>query len=349
MIHLSPRLRVLGTFALRLVIATVLLYLVVQNWNQLAIDPSKFSIGLIMLSALLYPFSFGLIVAVWHQIMRLQIGSTDWRRDSRIYCYSNLVRSLPFGLFWRISGRTMLYLQANVSSASVIAASLWEIVLHAASAMVLLLPTLAIRAVAVSTWVWGFALALALIAVIVVLRRIRNRFVEENISIVNLCTVCQKRGKVLALILILNSVTWLNAALMLQLLVYAVAPQTAFDYINALQTWLVAGLVSYAIFLLPFLDVGTKEVTMAVVLSAHMPLPIGIVIAVLNRLIFTVSDLLCSLLTLLLVRQGRGKTAYQAIVQNPNPRNILIPMRYGIANEEYKATNDNSHSQETQE
>lgn len=310
----SPYLRVLGALALRAVTGAVLIYLVLQNWNLLALDWTRFNIGLILLSTLLYPFVFGAMVVIWHQIMRLQIGSTDWRRDTRIYCYTNLVRSLPLGLFWRIGGRTVLYLKANVSSQPVIAGSLWEMILHALSALLIFCSIWIFRPIAVDTWIWVFAIAAVFIAVVIAFRRIGQYLNRDTTSdwrgaLQELRMRWWTQGKSLAFILILNGATWFIAAVNLQLLVYAIAPQVPFDYLDALQTWLIVGMAGYVVVALSFLDVGAREATMVLVLSGYMPPTPSIVIAILTRLIMIAGDWFWSLIGLLLIRANSDAEA----------------------------------------
>jgi len=308
MARLSSRFNMLGGGALRVAIGITLVYLIVQNWNQLAIDPLKYNIGLILLATLLYPITFGTIVVVWHYIMRLQIGSMDWLRDSRIYCHATLARSLPLGLVWRIGGRVVLYHNENVAGQAVVAASLMEIVLHAAAAVILLLPTLAIRPAPVGAWIFWGALVIVFVAMISLAQRIRRQSATQTgfdlrTAWRSLPTMWRKQGKLLTLILGLNGMTWLVAAVGLQMIIYAVAPQIALDYLDALQIWLITGLSSYVVYVLPFLDVGAKEATMAVVLSAYMPLTIGVALAILYRLIFLVCDIFWPLVGLFLARK----------------------------------------------
>ncbi len=314
MMIISPRVRIFSVFVLRTITGLALVLIAIQNWNQLAIDWQKFNIGLILLSALLYPISFCLILLVWFHIMQIQVGSFDWRRDSTIYCYSNLVRSLPFGVLWRMGGRVVFYLKENISESSTIAASLWEIVFHVASAIALLLGAIVLRPVAIGTWFWGLALVVASIAVASVVRRIGRQLRSAGVLDIHgvvqtLLNILLRQAKTLGLILILNGITWLNASVMLQLIVYAINPVASFDYLDAVQVWLISGMTGYVVLFLPFLDIGAKEATMTILLSAHMPLAVGLMIALLYRLIFMLSDILWSVIALQVVRwQGDWKS-----------------------------------------
>ncbi len=289
---------------LRVVVTIALVYIIARTWEQVAGDAREINWGLLLLSALLYPVSFALIMIVWHFIMRLQTGSNSWQRDGFVYCYSNLVRNLPLGFFFRIAGRVVSYDADNISRSATVTASLWEVVLHMIPAVLLLMVALLLRPVAVGEWFWILALVIVLIVGGVLVRRLwaQLKLSDPRAALDGLGQLVRAHGQTLALILVLNGITWLVAGAMLLLQVYAVDSQAHFDYLNALQIWLISGLFGYVALLLPFLDYGAKEATMAVLLSPFMPSGIAVVISILYRLTFTISDVVWSLVGLLVVK-----------------------------------------------
>ncbi len=308
---IPPRLMTPVVIVLRIVVTIALVFIIARTWEQVAGDAREINWGLLLLSALLYPISFALIMIVWHLIMRLQAGSNSWRRDGAVYCYSNLVRTLPLGFFFRIAGRVVSYDQDNISRTATVTASLWEVVLHMIPAVVLLLLALLLRPVAVGEWFWILALVIVLIVGIVLFRRLRTQLksTDPRTALDGLGQLVRTHGQMVALILVLNGITWLVAGAMLLLQVYAVDPLAQFDYLDALEIWLISGLFGYVALLLPFLDYGVKEATMTVLLSAFMPPGLGVVISILYRLTFTVSDVVWSLVGLLVVKSPAAPEA----------------------------------------
>lgn len=293
---------------LRVTVGVCLVALVLGGWGDLVAQSQSFNIGLALACAALYPVSFVLMLAVWLRMTTLQVGGRDWRRHVLIYCRTNLVRGLPLGLFWRVGGRVLQYDKLSVPRSAVVAVSLWEIALHSTAAALLLCITLLLRPVVIGVWLPGFAVLLAVSSVAVLAYRhggppprvVLAAAVPGSIGAWR--GLLQGRLGAVAGILGAYAITWLNAGLMLLLLVRAVAPQAAFDFVDGTQVWAVAGLAGYVAFLLPFLDVGAKEATMTVLLTAHMAPSLAVVIAILWRLVFTVCDIACSFTGLLAMR-----------------------------------------------
>ena len=62
------------------------------------------------------------------------------------------------------------------------------------------------------------------------------------------------------------------------------------DFPLVLQSWLISGLVSFIVFLLPF-GFGLRDVTLVYLLSFVIPLPIAIVVTLFMRLWVMINEL----------------------------------------------------------
>jgi len=277
----------------------VLLYGLITNWHELASYHWEIAYWPIPVALLLYGVAVALAATIWGSIVRRLGGRSHWAHDLRIYCTSSLAKRLPTPL-WFVMGRVYLYEELGVSKAISSLATVVEGVLVLFSGLVTLLAFIPLSGSSALlgryTWV---IIALAAACLVLVLRPQSLR------SVVN--WLARRLGHGQAIVDDLDyqhmllwtgmySIVWILGGMILYLLV-RIVHHLPIQYLPAvIGIWVSGGVVSHVAIVLPG-GLGIKELTMAVMLSALVPMPIAIIISIVARLWFALNELLWLLLS----------------------------------------------------
>jgi hypothetical protein len=231
----------------------------------------------------LYWGALAIAIANWHSIIGSLGARLGFRRNMKLYCFTNLSRQLP-GILWFVGTRVFKYEREGVPKAVTSASIVLELALLTFSNLLvclLIMPALpqldlAQRALLV-------LLLLPLVLVVVwprVLIRVMNRLLawvgRPGLS-------ASPRGRNMVAWSALYSLAWLLGGLFLYALVLAVSPVAPPHPVEIVAAWALSNLVSKLRFVLP-IGIGWSEVSLAYLLSLAMPLPTAIIITVLSWL-----------------------------------------------------------------
>ncbi|MFH1086785.1 MAG: lysylphosphatidylglycerol synthase domain-containing protein [Chloroflexota bacterium] len=277
----------------------VLSYGVVRNWQQLLAFQWQLTFWPLPVAMLLYPVELALTVGVWRCIIGRMGGQSRWRQDLRIYCTANIARRLPT-VVWFVAGRLYLYQELGVSKSISSLATVVEgvLVLFSGLLTLVMLAPLSGGMGALTPYTWLLAL-MALACMVVVLR---PAFLKRAVDWLALRfghgrTIANEVDyRHMLLWTACYVVVWAVGGLIVYLLVRMVHPLPWGRLPAVIAAWVGGGVVSHVALFLPG-GLGLKELTMAALLSALVPMPIAIVIAVLTRIWFSLNELLWFVLT----------------------------------------------------
>ena len=284
-----------------------LAYGVVQNWRELVAYDWRVAYWPLPIALLLYGVALGLAVLVWGGIVRCMGGRSTWMQDLRIYCASSLAKRLPTPL-WFMLGRVYLYEELGVSKAVSSLATVMEGVLVLFSGLVMLLALVPLGGglAFLQRYVWVVA-GLAALCLVLILRPQSLRWAVNGLA--------RRLGRGQALVqdvdyqhmllwISLYSIVWVVGGVIFFLLLRTVYPVPVRHLPVVIGAWVTGGVVSHVALFLPG-GLGLKEVTMAALLSAVVPMPIAILVSVVARLWFSLNELLWLLLSSRLVLRRR--------------------------------------------
>jgi hypothetical protein len=269
-------------------------YLVYQNWPQLR--EYRYHLRehypLIILSFLLYPTGFVPTVIGWHKIMKYVGGVSVFKINARIYCYTCLARRIPGGV-WHIAGRAYLNKEQGVRhSLSVLGSALeWTLMVMSGLFVYLLttlLPVSGNRADGGLSPGVAFALLLPLIILLsppVINRTLRFVLKKWHGQVYQDMSPADVLGLMSVYLL-----AWIAGGMLLYILIRALYPLAVTMLPAVIGAWAGASAMGLiAAYLIQGL--GVREVTLAVMLSAFMPLPVGIITSILFRLLLTAGEI----------------------------------------------------------
>lgn len=242
------------------------------DWRMMA--------GPVAFGLLLYGLALGIQSAVWIGLF-VQLTGTPWNwQDVRTYFATHLMRRLP-GAPWYMAGRTVAYRERSSEAArAALAVSLLEWGGIILSGFVW---------VAWGRWGWGGLVGMVglLIFLMPGLRcwRWPARWVPlERFSL-----------PTLYLALLGYGTQWFIAAWMLYQLLMALTSGRAPSLLETGGLWAISGVISGLMVFAPA-GLGIREVSLVALLEPHVGLGYAALAALLMRLIFTVGDLLWSVL-----------------------------------------------------
>lgn len=245
----------------------------------------------VLLGLLLYGLALGLQGAVWIELFSI-LTSTPWTlEDVKTYFMTHLMRRLP-GAPWYMAGRAAVYRERSPeASRAALAVSFVEwggIILSG-------LPWLAL-----GCWGWGAAvLAFCLLLLVIVSLRHwkwpRRWVALDHFSFRSLATA-----------LVMYESQWLLAAIILHLLLRALTPAYAPDFLETGAIWAMSGIVSSLAVFAPA-GLGIRELSLVGLLESTIGLSYAMVVALLMRVIFTIGDMLWGMLVWLAFALGTRK------------------------------------------
>jgi hypothetical protein len=240
-------------------------------------------------------YSAALLVAAvgWNLIMGRLTGVPDFRRNFKLYCYTNLVRRLP-GLPWWLLGRVYLYEQDGVARSITTASSLVELAAIILSGGLIYLTTqfFSARPTSGPDHVW--LLALLFLGLLVSHPRL-----------------IQTAGRRLGWTQVPTDLTWQDTLIWVgtYAAVWAIGGMILLSGINIIfplpvtqlpgvtGAWTLSGLMATLITLAP-MGLGIKEATLTLLLQPYMPVPLAAIVAILLRVELTLAELTWAVLSL---------------------------------------------------
>lgn len=230
----------------------------------------------VLLGLLIYGVALGLQGAVWIGLFAA-LTATPWTlEDVKTYFMTHLLRRLP-GAPWYMAGRAAMYRERSPEAArAALAVSFVEW-------GGIILSGLVWVALGRLGWLAAAFTLLVLALVLVPLRRWKfpTRWVAlERFSLQSLFSA-----------LAAYEVQWFLAAMMLYVLLQALAPVQAPDFLESGAIWAISGIVSSLVVFAPA-GLGIRELSLVGMLEPVIGLGYATLAALLMRVIFTVGDVL---------------------------------------------------------
>lgn len=273
-------------------------YTIYRNWHEVVSYEWTVNYAYVALSFILYSLALGVAIRGWGSIMERLGGPCSFRKNARIYCLSNLARRLP-GSLWFIAGRVYWYEKEGIAKSTTSAGVLWEMILMILSGLLVYLSSLPLCP---DLWsAGGFYLLLLSIPLGIAV-------IHPTALGILLNFLLRKLGRRQVLIskvsprdtlrwLLLYALVWIMGGIILFLFISAFHPMSIIHLPALIGIWALSGVTACLIFFVPA-GLGIKEVTLALLLSRYLPLPIATVIALLLRVWLTLSELVWTLVYL---------------------------------------------------
>jgi glycosyltransferase 2 family protein len=281
------------------VLLLVLLFLgygVYTHWGELQQYEWTADVRYLLLAVGAYGLPFAAVLLAWHRVMAGIGAMSDLRINARIFCYSNLPKRIP-GVVWYIASRAHLYKEEGVARSVTVLGTLLETVLLIVSGLLVYLASLLFPGATRMAGHLKPGIALLLLVPLLLLlhpalfKRIfgyllRKLRYEGEVAL---------RVRTTAGLLLLYCLAWILGGGVLYLLAHGVHPVPLPLLPAVIGVWAASGAVSFiASFLIQ--GMGVTEVTLAVLLSGYLPLPVAIVISILFRLLLTLCEVAWALL-----------------------------------------------------
>ncbi|MCS7056795.1 MAG: flippase-like domain-containing protein [Thermoflexales bacterium] len=287
-----------ATVSLVLIVISLLMWLVVRNWNELVTFPWRLHLGYLSLTMILHSAGLGVTFVVWHLMLKRLSGFGDWRVNFRYYYVSVLAKRVPTSVPF-ISGRLVMYRQAGVPASIVLNCIALEALLVGAGGVITLVTLWPFtqhvpwQIFAVFAAPTAFIMGLLLVRPSVffeltnqVLRRL-NRPTLDRFPV----------GQDIILWTMLYVIPWVTTGASFYFAPQALSTATGPDPLQSIIISTVSMLISLGSLLLPA-GFGLKEVASTILLSSWVPLPAASVIVIAYRVIHTVDEIIFALLAL---------------------------------------------------
>jgi len=264
---------------------SILGYSLYKNWTALAAFQWRINYSQMAISFIFYTFDLTLAVVGWSLIVSKLTGFSNFRKNLKIYCYSNIASRLP-GTVWYIISRAYLYEQQGIAKSVISIGSLLEMVLIISSGILtyfLFLPFLSPISVLRSP--------LPLIALLVVgllltrpatLGAILQRFARTKAP-------HDLRYRDTLVWLGIYIVVWIVGGLVLYFAINVFYPLPLTQLPGVIGAWTLSGVAASLVFLSPS-GLGIRELTLSFLLSQYIPTPLAIVVALGMRVGLTVYE-----------------------------------------------------------
>ena len=248
------------------------------------------AIGLMLISMYLGAWA-------WHRLVTDVAGVGNGRLNIKIWWYANLAKRIP-GVVWYIASRAFLYEQAGVSKRTTSLLSGLELALVFISGIITTLLTLPFWALPSEissnlsrAWFLLLLLPLALLL-------IQPRILEQ---------IWQRLSPETAV----QPLTWRNTIIWvaIYMLIWVAGGIVMFSTINFFQAlplhqllaiigmWALASSISLA-GAITFTSIGVREVSLTLLLTQLMPLPVAIITIIAIRLLWLAGELITALISL---------------------------------------------------
>jgi hypothetical protein len=238
-------------------------------------------------SFLLFVIQLVVVAWGWQSIMSHLAQPLPFREHLRVYAYTNLMRRIPAGLLWLITGRVVAYRERHISARLTAIGSFLEYVLAILTGLPI--AALACSAFGLVSLEAGMALAAAalLLTLIVIhpvtMRRLLHLARQETLP----SALSYRTTLTWALI---YGLVWPISGVGLWLVACMFMPTPAEHIPLAIGAMALSSLIAYVTLLSPS-GLGVKELSLTILLSAFLSEPLPLLVAMAIRAIWTVYDI----------------------------------------------------------
>jgi len=291
-----PQVLTASFFLLSLAVAASIL---IASRETLESYPWQVHPGWVFCALLLLAIDLLLGSYAWHLLVSRLTSGSSLRYDIKCWHYSNLARRVP-GPIWYIASRAILYEQKQISKTTTSLVSGLELALIFLSGVAVFLlstPFWVISAEVVEQLNQSWMLLIVLIFCLIfihpqVLNKIWAKMSQHP---------PEQRLKWLntAIWFTFYIIIWIIGAGALFSIINIFTPLPVTHFIPVAGMWALANVISVA-GTVAFSGIGLREISLAVLLTQFIPLPVAVIIAILSRLIWLIAESIGALLSLLL-------------------------------------------------
>lgn len=287
----------LVTAVFLLLTAVVIGSLIVGNWETL--QDYEWQIRPLWL---LYTMLFLLIdmflgAVVWHSLCTRFIQHAQFRTNIRIWWYANLARRIP-GTVWFIASRAIMYETVGVAKLPVTLLSGLEMVLIFVSGIVTTLLTLPFwilpdEITQNGNLIWFLPIIGVLCVIMVhprILEKIWQLFSRQG-------PTAQLYWRDTTTWLLLYIIVWIFGGLVLFCLINFFQPLSTTYLIATIGMWALASSISLA-GALTITGLGLREVSLTLMLTQIVPLPVALVIVIILRVLWLLGEMITAAISL---------------------------------------------------
>ncbi len=264
------------------------------NWELLANYAWEIRPEWLLYGIIAFFVDFFLVIWIWHLLVARLANYNNLHRTVKIYLQANLSRRIP-GMVWYIASRALLYQGAGVSKTQISLLSGLELAFFMISGFVTTLLTLPFwsgldEVLTPSTQFWA-SLFMVFLGVLLVHPRILQKLWQKTSRSL---PEQELRWGDTAVWLTLYILTWIVGGLVLFSVINFFQPLPTVHLITVIGMWSLSGTISLAgFFTISF--VGLREVTLIVLLTQLLPMPVTLIVAITVRLMWLTGELLASL------------------------------------------------------
>lgn len=263
-------------------------YSLYANWQEIRDYHWRFNYSYLLLAAIALLLAFISNVVGWTLIIGRLGGPRDFRKNVEIYCLAAHGKRLP-GLVWYVAGRAYLYEREAVPVSMIVQGSVWEMVLQLLSGLIvyaILLPLYQKSQYTSFNYLLLAAIPLFLLTLFPSVFQRLLRWLGRGQRVTEIVQVSW-RDKMLWFIVYLLG--WLAGGLILYFLAGAVSV-VSLSLLPACWGFVaLSGIVSAMAFFLPG-GAGARDVSLSLLLSSYVPLPVAIALALLFRVWILVGE-----------------------------------------------------------
>jgi hypothetical protein len=288
--------RTLLTIVMVLVSLLVIARIIIGNWELFTSQEWTFEPIWIGYALLFFLLDFGLSLYAWHLLVSKYGGFNNFKINTKISLQSNLARRIP-GSFWYVASRAVMYEELGITKRTTSMLSALEMIFFIVSGGLVSLVTIPFwfsrqDSSQITNQVLWLAILLPIGLLLVhpkvfqaLWKRITREepFIEPKLSDTSIWL-----GMYLG--------TWLLGGLVLYSLIRVFTELPAGELVMVIGIWSLAGTIS----LVGFITIsvfGLRELSLVLLLSTILPLPLALIIAVAVRLLWLSGELLSALLS----------------------------------------------------
>jgi hypothetical protein len=276
----------------------VTLQVILSNWTLITTHRWQLQPSWLLIVFVIFLLDYLLALWIWHLLVLRLTGYNNLRGSWRIYLRSNLVRRIPGPAVWHIASRATQYQEVGVDKLAATLLGVLESLFFIVSGFVtvlLMLPfwfsSSQIHSQFNLTWFIPVTFAAtALIAHPRLLAYLWQKFSRQE-QVLNL------RWRDTLLWLFLYVLTWMLGGLVVFSIINFVYSSPFTLLPTVVGAWAFAGSISM-MGAITLTSIGVREVSLLLILSAFLPLPITLLVVVIVRVLWLLGELLGGLIGL---------------------------------------------------
>jgi len=268
-------------------------YTLVRNWSQLVSYEWQINYYQTVWIFVSYSLSLTLAFLGWGLILSHFTEVRSLRKHLKYYIYANLLRRVPVPWFY-FFGRVYLYEREGIAKSVMATASLLEYILLVLSGIVVYLLTLPFLPQSPTWRSWWFLVGILIVGGSL----LHPRMVQTVLRLLGQKELSVPFGyNNILLWLTLYSLVWIGGGVMLYAVVNSLYILPLACLPTVIGAWVLSGLVTTLVFVTSA-GLGLKELTLSLLLSYVMPLPLAVVASLLMRVCLILLEIVWGIVAL---------------------------------------------------